>query len=125
MDIRFDSDRDEVGHSLMKTLSEIKSTGETPELKMEILFKYARMKFFERAFQESYEILRQTSNHIIKNGLSDNLEIIYWVARIFEEQGELQRSLATYKIAFEKVTEDEKLSKEIFLRILNIEKNID
>lgn len=125
MDIKFDSDRDEVGNSLMRTLEEIKTSGETPELKMEMLFKYARMRFFEGDFQRSYEVFGQTSSHIIDNGLPENIELFYWVARIFEEQGHFERSLSAYKMALERVTEDEQFSDELLDRIANIEKHIE
>ncbi|MGW8122230.1 hypothetical protein ACV07N_06175 [Roseivirga echinicomitans] len=91
MDIRFNSDSDEVGRSLMRIIAEIKSSRETPKLKMEMLFKYARMRFFERDFQRSYEVFGQTGSHIINNGLPENIELFYWVTRIFEEQGHFER----------------------------------
>ena len=124
MDIRFDSGPDEVGRSLTKTLEVIKTSGETPELKMEMLFKYAIMRFYEGDLQRSYEVFGQTSSHIIDNGLPENIELFYWVARIFEEQNQLDRSLLAYKMALERITDDENFSNEILDRILNIEKSI-
>ena len=47
MELAFNSDRQTIGNSLMATLAEIEIHGETPILKAEMLFKFARMKFIE------------------------------------------------------------------------------
>jgi len=125
MDIDFQSTQEEVANSLTDTLSEIKASGETPVLKMEMLFKYAIMRFFEGDLQRSYEVFGQTSSHIIDNGLPENIELFYWVARIFEEQNQLDRSLSTYKMALEKVTDNEKFADELLERISNVERTLE
>src|SRR2546428_5576914 len=102
MKLAFNADYKTVGHSLMETIDEIERNGETPLLKSEMLFKYARMKFLENKFDEAYKIFGQCNMLLIDKGLPENKEIYYWVSRIAEAKGEIEKAMGFYKICLER-----------------------
>ncbi len=102
MKLNFNSDMQTVSNSLMKTLSEIDKNGETPILKAEMLFKYARVKFLDKQFDEAHKIFGQCNVALIDNQLPENKEIYYWVGRISEAKGEIEKARTIYTMCLEK-----------------------
>ena len=92
----------EIAVSLNETIKEIETNGENPLLKEAMLFKYARLKFSEGEIDEAHSILGQCNSVTIDFGLPENYEIYYWVARIMEAKGELDKAKATYEIALKR-----------------------
>lgn len=102
MKLDFNSDLQTVSNSLMETLGKIEKNGETPILKAEMLFKYGRVKFLGKNFDEAHKIFGQCNMVLIDNGLPENKEIYYWVGRIFEAKGDIEKAQSTYKICLKK-----------------------
>ena len=65
------SDYEEIGRSLRQTLDKIEAEGETPQLKFDMLLKYARLLFMEGNYDRCHEVLQQASTHSIDNGIWD------------------------------------------------------
>ena len=123
MELTYNADLKTIGNSLMKTLSEIEKNGETPTLKGQMLYKFARLKFCERDFEEAHKVLGQCNSHLIMNNLPENKEIYYWVGRILEEQGEFEKAKTTYTMNLERARflNDQTFVDEILDRIHKIE----
>jgi tetratricopeptide (TPR) repeat protein len=102
MELYYNADLKTIGNSLMVTLSEIEKNGETPILKAEMLYKYARVKFCDGKFIEAHQVFGQCNSHLIMNNLPENKEIYYWVGRILEEKGEFEKAKTTYTISLER-----------------------
>ena len=83
--LNYKSNIDEIGNSLMETLSEIKKEGETKELKFDMLFKYGRVLFLQNEFGKSHQAFEQAAVHAIENNISEIKNLYYWSARCLEE----------------------------------------
>ena len=92
----------EIATSLRETLKEIELNGETPSLKEELQFKFARLKLSEGELEDSYKILSICNSITIDNNLRENYEIYFWVGRIAELKGEYEKAKTTYEMAFKR-----------------------
>ena len=100
--LKYNASQEEVGNSLMHTLSLIKEKGETKELKYDMLFKYGRFNFLENKLEKAYDIFQQCSIHGIDNNILDMKELYYWSARCLEAMGEKIQSLNCYLMLLER-----------------------
>ena len=96
------ADSTEIATSLRETLNEIKINGETPNLKEELQFKFARLKLSEGELEDSYKIFGICNSITIDYNLRENYEIYFWVARIAELKGEFEKSKTTYEMALKR-----------------------
>jgi tetratricopeptide (TPR) repeat protein len=112
----------EIANSLNQTINEIETKGETPKLKEELLFKFARLKFSEGNFDEAHSIFGQCNSITVDYGLNENFEIYYWVGRILEAKGDLEKAKSTYEIALKRFKDNPSLicKKEIIEAINKI-----
>jgi hypothetical protein len=96
----------EIANSIYETIDKIKSNGETPYLKEELQFGYARLKLSEGELDDSYKIFGMCNSITIDNNLRENYEIYYWIGRISELKMEYQKALSTYELALKRCTDD-------------------
>lgn len=100
---------EEIACSVNETLKEINLKGESPNLEAELFFKYARLKFSERKYDEAKSIFGQSNSITIDNGLPENYETYYWVARIMEAKGDIENAKSTYQIALKRCKDNPNL----------------
>lgn len=103
MYLKFDAEITTIKEALVEVLTKIKEEGETPILKAEMLYKFARYKFGEKEFDESHETFSQLNIHLTENNLPRNYEIFYWIGRILEEKEELNNAKTTYLTVLSKI----------------------
>lgn len=119
MHLKFDEEITIIKESLVAVLTKIKEEGETPILKAEMLYNFARYKFGEQEFDESHETFSQLNTHLIENNLPRNYEIFYWIGRILEEKEELNNAKTTYLTVLNKIQKqpNKDLENEILDRV--------
>ena len=100
---------DEIAYSVNETLKEINLKGETPELELELYFKYARLKFSEGDYDKAKTIFGQCNSITIDNGLPENYEIYYWTGRIMEAKGDIENARLIYGIALKRCKDNPNL----------------
>jgi len=93
---------EEIGRSLMETLQKIEAEGDTPQLKFDMLLKYARLLFMEGNYDRCQEILQQASTHSIDNGVRDIGDLYFWADRCLEEKGDTERAISGYLMLLER-----------------------
>lgn len=113
------SGHEEIGRSLRETLDKIEAEGETPQLKFDMLLKYARSLFMERNYDRSYEVLQQASTHSIDNGVRDIGDLYYWANRCLEEKGDAERAISGYLMLLERepYRSDEEMTNAVLDRL--------
>lgn len=123
MQYDYKSDYKAIGNSLVETIAQIEKNGETPLLKFEMLFKFAKMKFLDNKADEAHKIFGKCNSVLIDNGLPENFELYYWMARIFEGKGEIEKAASTYRMCLTRgnLADDPEFINELLDRINNIE----
>lgn len=86
---------EEIGWSLRETLDNIVAEGETPQLKFEMLLKYARLLFIDGNYDRCQEVLQQASAHSIDNGVREIEDLYFWANRCLEERGNTERAISS------------------------------
>lgn len=126
MDLNFKSSYNDIGNSLMITLNEIDLKGETPFLKSQMLYKFARIKFLEKKYEESYKLLGESNSITIMDNLPENKEIYYWTGRVLEAQGKKEIANENYKkvLSRARFLKDQEFVDEILDRIYLLEMEI-
>lgn len=110
---------EEIGKSLRETLDKIEAEGETPQLKFDMLLKYARLLFMEGNYDRSYEVLQQASTYSIDNGVRDIGDLYFWANRNLEEKGDIERAISGYLMLLERepYRSDEEMTNAILDRL--------
>lgn len=113
------SNYEEIGWSLKETLDRIKAEGETPQLKFDMLLKYAKLLFMEGNYDRSYKLLQQASAHSIDNGVRDIEDLYFWANRSLEEKGDIERAKTGYLMLLERepYRDDEEMLNAILDRL--------
>ena len=125
--LNYKSNIDEIGNSLMETLTEIKKEGETKELKFDMLVKYGRVLFLQNEFGKSYQTFEQAAIHAIENNISEIKSLYYWTARCLEENGAKEAAFKSYLILLDnkQFTANDEEFIDIVLDRLNFFENLE
>lgn len=98
----YNSNYEEIGISLQHTLDEIKKSGETIDLKYDMLLKYGILNLMKGNSDKAYQVFQQCSIYSIDNAIEDVRELYYWTSRCLEELGKKEIAFNVYLMLLEK-----------------------